>query len=104
MKNHLEKIGEQIFLDWWSRDGHFIDPDPDVDWYDKRHLLAEEAFRAALAISRNYVANVEVNPNHVRFVNGRIVAINSEGGLVVTTDDASGEQFPATNSPGQPKP
>lgn len=30
---------------WWRTDGRYIDPDTeDVDWYDKRDVLAQLAF------------------------------------------------------------
>lgn len=37
----------QSFDDWWAADGHAIDPEPDVSWYDKRCDFAEMAFNAA---------------------------------------------------------
>ena len=41
-------VGWRDFHDWWSTDGHAIDPEPDVSWYDKRRDFAEMAFNAAL--------------------------------------------------------
>lgn len=39
------------FIEWWRKDGLYIDPDPEVDWYDKRRDLAWEAYRAAAIIA-----------------------------------------------------
>lgn len=41
------QAGWRDFHDWWSTDGHAIDPEPDVSWYDKRRDFAEMAFNAA---------------------------------------------------------
>lgn len=35
------------FLDWWIEDGHYYDPDPDVDWHDKRQGLAAYVWQHA---------------------------------------------------------
>lgn len=65
------------FEEWWLRNGQFIDPDTsDVPWFDKRRALAESAFDAAMAQSRNYVADDEVYPRRVDFVNGRKIAVS----------------------------
>jgi hypothetical protein len=63
------------FAAWWTRVGKLLDPDPNESWYDKRHLLAEAAFRAAEAQSRNYVADKVESPGKVTFANGRVVYI-----------------------------
>jgi hypothetical protein len=42
-------------------------------------------FRRAMAISRNYIADREVNPTSVTFANGRRVFLNLEGFLDVET-------------------
>lgn len=66
----------ETFEQWWERDGRMIDPDfSEVSWYDKRKGLAEAAFNAAKAQSRNYVADEEVMPEKVTFANGRVVYI-----------------------------
>lgn len=68
------------FDEWWNRDGRFYDPDTtDVPWYDKRKALAERAFHAASAQSRNYIADQEVYPQSVTFFNGRRVRVSSRG-------------------------
>ncbi len=70
---------ECSFDDWWRRTGKSIDPDTsDVPWEDKRKALAEAAFDAALAMSRNYVANDDTWPTTVIFANGRAVRIASD--------------------------
>ena len=66
----------ETFDEWWARKGRFIDPDTeDVPWFDKRKALAEEAFRAAVAQSGNYVVDDSVFPRNVQFGNGRVVVI-----------------------------
>ena len=42
-------------------------------------------FKRAMAISRNYIADRDINPTSVTFANGRRVFINSEGFLEVET-------------------
>lgn len=69
--------GVSQFDEWWNRDGRFYDPDTsDVPWFDKRKDLAERAFDAAMAQSRNYTADSEVEPQEFTFTNGRRVKIN----------------------------
>lgn len=66
----------ETFDEWWTRIGRTLDPDTeDVPWYDKRKGLAEAAFNAAKAQSRNYTADEEVMPEKVTFGNGRVVWI-----------------------------
>ncbi len=70
---------EQMFEDWWTRDGRFIDPDTsDVPWFDKRKGLAARAFIAALAMSRNYTADDDTDPSQFTFANGRTVTIGDD--------------------------
>jgi Lar family restriction alleviation protein len=64
------------FDEWWNRVGQYYDPDTDdVPWFDKRRALAEHAFDAATAQSRNYVANDSTCATEVKFTNGRVVKI-----------------------------
>ena len=43
----IEVNGEVLALEWWRKDGLYIDPDNgDVDWCDKRAELAQIAFIA----------------------------------------------------------
>ena len=67
------------FEAWWTRTGQFL-PSRDslplsFDIQATRRAMAEAGFNAALEMSRNYVANYEVNPTAVVFANGREVAI-----------------------------
>lgn len=67
---------EQLFDDWWARTGKGLDPDTeDVPWYDKRKGLAQAAFAAAMAQSRNYICDKSYDPTEVTFANGRKVWI-----------------------------
>ena len=82
----------ETFDQWWQRDGKFYDPDTDdVPWFDKRKELAERAFEAAKAQSRNYIADDPTMPERVRFANGRRVMITdrTDGvtGYYLTVDD-----------------
>ena len=46
----LSEIGPEFkdFDDWWSKEGHYLDPDTtDVSWYDKRSELARMAWEAS---------------------------------------------------------
>ncbi len=72
------------FDEWWTREGKFIDPDTcDVPWIDKREALAQCAFRAAIAQSRNYVADDHVVPTQFTFANGRVVTVGDDGTLKI---------------------
>ena len=47
------------FVEWWEKDGRFIDPDTDdVPWFDKRRELCEMAWDAAL---KQAAAKLEAN-------------------------------------------
>lgn len=73
---------DQRFDEWWERDGRFIDPDTsDVPWFDKRKGLAAYAFHAAMAQSRNYVADDASEATQFTFANGRVVAVGDDGYL-----------------------
>ena len=66
----------ETFDEWWIRIGRTLDPDvSDAAWYDKRRALAEAAFNAAKAQSRNYAADEETMPGKITFGNGRVVWI-----------------------------
>lgn len=75
------------FEAWWDTRGGYIDPDPSVPWSDKRKGLAEFAFRAAMAQSRNYVANNVVGPTEITFANGRRVLMGKKCLLVPPLDE-----------------
>lgn len=61
---------------WWFREGQYLDPDTDdVPWFDKRKALAEYAFRAAIAMSTNYIADRDTSPRKITFANGRVVEL-----------------------------
>ena len=89
---HIEDMKEKFanndvnqFEDWWHRDGKFIDPDTaDVPWFDKRKGLAAAAFEAAMAMSRNYVADDAVDATQFTFANGRIVTAGDDGYLKIS--------------------
>lgn len=84
MKEKFADRGVNQFEDWWTRSGKFIDPDTDdVPWFDKRKGLGLAAFEAAMAISRNYVADDAVNPVQFTFANGRVVTIGDDGVLKI---------------------
>ena len=54
---------EEAFHDWWSKDGHAIDTEPDVSWYDKRRDFAEMAVQGvADAILEAFPAPADSNP------------------------------------------
>lgn len=87
------------FDEWWNRVGRYYDPDTsDVPWEDKRRFLAELAFDAAMAQSRNYTADREVDPLNVTFANGRTVA---KGGVGLIIGTQNGE-FRRTDPPLKP--
>lgn len=65
----LTKGRKYDFEEWWMRVGRLIDPEPSVNWYDKRKDLMAAAFAAAKAQSGNYVADVEQRPTSVTFAN-----------------------------------
>jgi hypothetical protein len=78
------KMGDasEMFETWWARVGKSLDPDTsDVSWFDKRKSLAEAAFVAAMAQSRNYVCDKECEPTEALFANGREIWIrqNEDG-------------------------
>ncbi len=64
------------FDEWWTREGKFIDP-------DTCEALAQCAFRAAIAQSRNYVADDHVEPTQFTFANGRVVTVGDDGTLKI---------------------
>lgn len=70
-----------LFEDWWEIRGDSLDPEPAVSWHDKRKDYAEMIFTAAMAISRNYVADKVEAPNMVKFANTREVWINEIDGF-----------------------
>lgn len=73
-----------LFQSWWEREGKSFDPDTsDVPWEDKRKALAEKAFNVAMGISKNYVADSEINPSEVTFANERRVSIGQDGNQIV---------------------
>lgn len=78
MKERAADRAGCYFDDWWDQTGKCLDPDTsDVPWFDKRKGLAELAFRAALALSGNYVADDSVYPQRVDFANGRFVTLQA---------------------------
>lgn len=87
MADHVEDMErrfadheQNLFDEWWGREGRFIDPDTsDIPWYDKRRALAEHAFHIAMAISRNYVADDDTDALQFTFANGRIVQWSENG-------------------------
>ena len=88
MKEKFADRDTNMFEDWWHRDGRFIDPDTsDVPWFDKRKALAEYAFDAAMAMSRNYVADDAVDATQFTFANGRIVTAGDDGYLKISKSD-----------------
>ncbi len=94
---------EKSFEDWWQKDGRFIDLDTsDVPWFDKRKALAAQAFDAAMALSRNYVADDDTLPEQFKFVNGRTVAIGEADGqpilCIVTEQDTPRRSPPPPRS------
>lgn len=45
---------ESAAIQWWDREGRYIDPDfDDVDWRDKRGELARDAFEAGAKWERD---------------------------------------------------
>ena len=67
---------EQLFEEWWTREGKKVDPDTaDISWFDKRKGLALAAFVAAMAQSSNYVCDKACEPTEATFANGRRVWI-----------------------------
>lgn len=68
-----------LFEDWWMTTGKFIDPDiNDVPLEDKLKGFMEYAFEAAMAISRNYMANDSIYPKVITFKNGRVVSLDED--------------------------
>ena len=88
----LASASGSAFDEWWHRVGQYFDPDTsDVPWEDKRRFLAELAFDAAMAQSRNYTADREVDPLNVTFANGRTVSKGSIS-LLIGMQNAPGER------------
>src|SRR6202142_4787663 len=71
------------FEEWWSRTGRQLDPDPDVNWYDKRKDLMAMVWLAAKAQSGNYVADAPEGAHRVTFANGREVYMSEDGEMRV---------------------
>jgi hypothetical protein len=72
---------KDAFEKWWMKTGRLIDPDTsEIPWVDKCKGLAAVAFEAAMAISRNYIADDDVHANVVVFSNGRRVQVYEEDG------------------------
>jgi hypothetical protein len=70
------------FDEWWMRVGRHIDPEPSVNWYDKRKDLMAAAFEAAKAQSGNYVCDDDTRPTKVTFANGRVVeCVGNQSGV-----------------------
>ena len=78
MKERAVDRSGSYFDEWWQREGQYLDPDTDdVPWFDKRRALCEYAYRSALALSGNYVADDSVYPQRVDFANGRFVTLQA---------------------------
>lgn len=94
----------ETFSDWWLRDGRMFDPDTsDVPWFDKRKDLAEKAFNAALAQSRNYTCDDSVLPTEVTFANGRTVTMvkQDDGDWHLHISDQYHEHADGGQGPGE---
>lgn len=89
---------DAMFKSWWERVGRTLDPDTsDVPWHDKREGLAQLAFVAAFAISKNYVVDDAVEPHELIFANGR--AVTSQG-LLFINDLAAPSPTPPPETEG----